>query len=145
MSTRRFVRNLLVCTFTCMFCVALVSQTPAPADAKATTAERRDGQHDFDFNFGTWETHIKRLRRLPDGSSNWIEMKGTVTVRKVWGGKAQLEEIEADGPSGHFEGLTLFLYNPEAHQWNQYFASSSDGTMDRPGVGEFSNGRGELY
>jgi len=30
--------------------------------------------------------------------------------------RAQLEEIEADGSSGHFEGLTLFLYNPQAHQ-----------------------------
>jgi len=32
-------------------------------------------------------------------------------------GRAQLEEIEADGSTGHFEGLTLFLYSPQAHQW----------------------------
>jgi len=74
-----------------------------------------------------------------------IELNGTVKVRKVWDGRAQLEEIEADGPTGHFEGMTLFLYNPESHQWSQNFASSSDGDISNPTIGEFKNGRGELY
>lgn len=73
-----------------------------------------------------------------------IEMNGTVTVRRVWEGRAQLEEIEADGPSGHWQGLTLFLYNPETHQWSQSFASSKTGVVVSPLIGEFKNGRGEL-
>jgi hypothetical protein len=32
----------------------------ANAGTKETPAER-DGQHDFDFNFGTWKTHVSRL------------------------------------------------------------------------------------
>ena len=66
-------------------------------------------------------------------------------MRKVWGGRAQLEEIEADGPNGHWEGLTLFLYNPAAHQWSQTFASIEDGKLEEPMIGEFKDGRGEFY
>jgi hypothetical protein len=40
-------------------------------------------------------------------------LDGTVVVRKVWDGRGELEEIEADGPTGHWEGLNLFLYNPQ--------------------------------
>jgi hypothetical protein len=104
----------------------------------------RDGEHDFDFNLGTWKTHFRYLRQPPSGPM-WVEFDGTVAVRKIWNGRAQLEEIEADGPAGHFEGLTLFLYNPESHQWSQSFANSRDGVFETHSVGEFKNGRGELY
>jgi hypothetical protein len=115
------------------------------AAAPAPAATQRDGQHDFDFNAGGWNTHIRRLQHPLSGASDWTEMNGTVVVSKIWDGKAQIEEIEADGQSGHFEGMTLFLYNPQAHQWGMYFASSGDGAMGQPGVGEFKEGRGEFY
>ena len=107
--------------------------------------QEHDGQHDFDFNVGTWKTHIKRLQQPLTGSDTWVELNGTVAVRKVWNGRAQLEEIEADGSTGHFEGLTLFLYNPHTHQWSQNFADSDDGSLEQPSIGEFKNGRGEFY
>jgi hypothetical protein len=109
------------------------------------TAEERDGAHDFDFNMGTWRTHIRRLEKPLEGSTAWTELNGTVYVRKIWNGRAYLEEIEADGASGHFEGLTLFLYNPQSHQWSMNFASSDDGTIGQPTIGTFKNGRGEFY
>lgn len=115
------------------------------AAGQPSDSARRDGQHDFDFNIGTWRTHIKRLLHPLTGSTEWAELNGTVVVQKVWNGRAQIEQIEADGPGGHFEGLTLFLYDPVAHQWSQNFASASDGTLERPTIGEFKNGRGELY
>jgi hypothetical protein len=104
--------------------------------------EERDGQHDFDFNFGTWKSHIKRLRYPLTGSKEWIEVNGTVVVSKVWNGRANLEEIEADGPTGHLEGLTLRLYNPASRQWYLSWANSSDGILGKAMVGEFKNGQG---
>jgi hypothetical protein len=105
----------------------------------------RDGQHDFDFNIGVWKTHIKRFLDPFASGSKSIELNGTVTVRKVWDGRAQLEEIEADGPNGHWEGLSLFLYNPQAHQWSQSFVNSKVGTLSpSSNVGEFKDGRGVL-
>jgi len=120
-----------------------------PAPDSEGAEQMRDGQHDFDFNFGTWKTHIMRLQNPLSGSKTWIEMNGTVAVRKIWGGKAQLEEIEADGSAGqgstgHFEGLTLFLYNPQSHQWSQDFAGIRDGSLGQPMIGDFKDGRGEL-
>jgi hypothetical protein len=120
-------------------CVAL-SQTPTPTPAV------HDGQHDFDFNIGVWHTHIKRILDPFASSSESVELNGTVTVRKVWDGKAELEEIETDGPKGHWEGLSLFLYNPSAHQWSQSFVNSKVGTLSSSStnVGEFKDGRGVL-
>ena len=109
---------------------------PAPAPAAAM----RDGRHDFDFNIGVWQTHIMRTLDPFASTSESVELNGTVTVRKVWDGKAELEEIEADGPKGHWEGLTLFLYNPTAHQWSQSFANSKVGILSS-NIGEFKDGR----
>ena len=114
-------------------------------DQHLQTAEVRDGQHDFDFNLGTWKTHIRTLRPT-GGDMAWVEFNGTVAVQKVWDGRAQLEEIEATGPGGaHFEGLTLFLYDPKAHQWSESFSNSSEGTIRTPMIGAFHNGQGEFY
>jgi hypothetical protein len=105
----------------------------------------RDGQHDFDFHIGTWKTHLKRLQHPLTGSKNWVEYEGTTVVRKVWNGRANLVELVADGPAGHFEGLSLRLYDPEAHQWSLNFANIKSGTLTLPSIGEFKNGRGEFY
>ena len=109
------------------------------------TVKERDGQHDFDFEIGTWDTHLKRLLHPLTGSTTWVEYKGTTVVRKVWDGRANLLELRADGPAGHFEGLSLRLYNPSSHQWSLNFANSSGGTLYQPTIGEFKNGRGEFY
>lgn len=125
-------------------CVAIAFSATADAASPAKITER-DGQHDFDFDIGVWQTHIKRVLDPLSGSADSIELSGTVTVRKVWDGRAQLEEIEADGPKGHWEGLSLFLYNPEAHQWSQSFSNSKMGVLGSPMIGSFKNGRGELF
>jgi hypothetical protein len=127
-----------------------VNCIPPPAAAAGEPAAPtppaiRDGQHDFDFNIGTWKTHIKRVLDPWSSSPKSIELNGTVTVRKVWDGRAQLEEIETEGPNGHWEGLTLFLYNPLAHQWSQSFVNSKIGILAAPLIGSFKDGRGELF
>lgn len=105
----------------------------------------RDGSHDFDFEIGTWKTHVRRLLHPLSGSTRWVQMDGTTVVRSVWGGRANLVELEADGPGGHFQGLSLRLYNPESGTWSLNFASSSDGTLTTPAVGRFKDGRGEFF
>ena len=94
---------------------------PAPA---APPAAKRDGQHDFDFEVGSWKIHLKRRLNPLSGSDKWVEFDGTSVTRKVWDGKANLEEFDIDSPTGHIEGLTLRVYNPPTHQWSIYWASS---------------------
>lgn len=124
---------------------SITSAQTHPAQPDSQEQPLRDGQHDFDFNIGMWHTHIKRTLDPFSGSTHTVVLDGTVTVRKIWGGKAQLEEIEAEGPNGHWEGLTLFLYNPQSHQWSQTFVDGQSGVQEGGSFGSFSNGRGELY
>jgi hypothetical protein len=118
----------------------------APAQTPQIPRVERDGQHDFDFEIGSWKIHLKRRLKPLTGSNTWVEFDGTSVTRKVWDGRANLEEFETDGPTGHIEGLTLRLYNPQTQQWSLYWANSKDGTMGGPpNIGEFKNGRGEFY
>jgi hypothetical protein len=137
------ISRTLVCALGISLSALVLSSATAQQGAASATA--RDGQHDFDFNFGVWRTHIRRLKEPVTGSSDYVEMTGTVSVRKVWNGRAQLEEIEVDGPAGHWQGLTLFLYDPKAHQWSQSFVNSAVGSFSGGLIGEFRDGRGELY
>jgi hypothetical protein len=107
--------------------------------------EARDGRHDFDFEIGTWQTKLRRLGKPLSGSTTWLEYQGTSTVRKVWDGRANLVELDVEGPAGSIEGLSLRLYNPESGQWSLNFANARNGTMTEPVFGEFRDGRGEFY
>ena len=104
-----------------------------------------DGQHDFDFEFGDWTTRIKRLQKPLTGSTTWVEYEGASIVRKVWGGLANLGEIDVSGPAGRIQGMSLRLYNPETRQWYIRFARSADGDLGVPMIGGFKDGRGEFY
>src|SRR5580704_16709162 len=150
--------HFLLCTV-CTICTlcALASLLPsgtalaqtasaASAPPALQVATPRDGQHDFDFEIGTWKVHLKKLQHPLTGSTTWIEFDGTIAARAVWDGRANFDEFEADSPSGHIEGLTLRLYNPQSRQWNLYWANPKDGTFSGPPqVGEFKNGIGEFY
>jgi hypothetical protein len=114
-------------------------------DDPERAASRRDGQHDFDFEIGTWKTHLRRLVHPLSGSTTWVEYEGTTVVRKVWNGRANLVELDVGGPAGHIEALSLRLYNPETRQWSLNFSNSASGTMTEPAVGAFANGRGEFF
>ena len=111
----------------------------------ANGSELTGGEHDFDFEFGTWKTHVSRLVHPLSGSTTWVEYEGTSVVRKVWDGRANLLELEVSGPSGHIEALSLRIYNPVSRQWSLNFSNSSGGTLGQPTIGEFKNGRGEFY
>jgi hypothetical protein len=105
----------------------------------------RDGSHDFDFARGTWHTHVTRVLDPFAGGTHTVTMDGTKTARSVWGGRAWLEEIEADGPDGHWEGATFFLYNANSGQWSQTYIDSASAEMQASTIGSFKDGRGEFY
>jgi hypothetical protein len=140
---RRLRAYLLLGVSGFLFCALPASSQTTPA--AAAPAPLRDGQHDFDFHLGNWKTHISHLQHPLTGSTTWTEANGTIVARKVWDGRAQLEELEADGVTGHMEDLLLFLYNPQSHQWSLNATDSGSGALGQPMFGEFKNGRGEFY
>jgi hypothetical protein len=118
------------------------AQSPTAPPAKPDVA--RDGQRDFDFEIGKWDTHLWRLEHPLSHSNSWVEYWGTTEVRKVWEGRANLVELDVKGQAGHILALSLRLYNPETRQWSLNFASSANGAMTPPSIGAFKNGRGEF-
>lgn len=148
MNALKHLRNyLLFCSLVAMLHPSQVFAQSKPEASRTTlqTLKTRDGQHDFDFEIGTWKTHLRRLLKPLTGSTIWVEYDGTTVVRKVWNGRANLVELVADGSAGHFEGLSLRLYNPESHQWSLNFSNINSGSMSLPTIGEFKNGRGEFF
>ena len=132
---------------------AVFPVSPVWAQASATTTKAgtpaaaviHDGSHDFDFEIGTWKTHVSRLVHPLTGSQTWAQYDGTTVVRKVWNGKANLAELEADGTQGHLELVSFRLYNPASHQWSLNVTSSRAGALGVATIGEFEPGRGEFY
>ena len=125
-----------------LFVVFLIILTPGRSNSQVSQS---DGQHDFDFEIGTWKTHLRRLVHPLSGSTEWVEYDGTSIVTKVLDGRANLVELDVAGPAGRIEGLSLRLYNPQSRQWSLNFANISDGTLAPPTIGEFKDGRGEFY
>jgi hypothetical protein len=144
MNALRFLKTSVCLGFLALPCAPLPAASETPA-AAADAGAKHDGQHDFDFEIGTWKAHISRLQHPLTGSTTWVEMEGVVVVRKVWNGRANLMQLEVDSPTGHLEELNLRLYNPQSHQWSFNFSNSKDGTMAQPMIGEFKNGRGEFF
>jgi hypothetical protein len=131
-------------------CAAAMAAFTVPASlvaqAAPTAAIARDGSHDMDFAKGNWRTDITRIKNPFDPNSAVVRSHGTKKVTPIWGGKGWLEEIEADGPDGHWEAANVTLYDPQTHQWNNYYAESPDGTFDAtPSVGEYRDGNIEYY
>jgi hypothetical protein len=146
MNHKHIQTYLLLCSMLAVLhSLSALAQQPSVA-SKTTPTTQRDGQHDFDFEIGSWKIHLKRLEGRLVGSTKWVEFDGTSVTRKVWDGRSQLEEFETDSPAGgHIEGLTLRLYDPQTHQWSLYWATSKSGVMGVPTIGEFKDGRGEFY
>ena len=132
----RVYRLILCCLAGLPMSIALAQAAPAPL---------RDGSHDFDLEIGTWKTHVAKRVHPLTGSDVWAQYDGTSVVSKIWNGRANLVELEADGPQGHLELASLRLYNPESHQWSLNVASSRGGELGPPTIGEFNNGHGEFY
>jgi hypothetical protein len=129
-----------------MMALGLVMAPAVPAAAPDGTHDSaHDFARDFDWEIGTWKTHVKRLVHPLTGSTTWAEYDGTSAIRKVWGGKANLVELEVDGSAGHLELISLRLYDPDAHQWSLNVASSRGGGLGVPSLGGFKDGKAEFY
>lgn len=115
-----------------------------PANPPAAAAVR-DGSHDFDFEHGRWTMHLKRLVKPLSGSKEWVEYQGDSVVHPIWGGAANVGEIDISGAAGRIQGMSVRVYDPQSGQWGLSFASARGGRLGLPMVGGFRDGRGEFY
>ncbi|HWC55401.1 MAG TPA: hypothetical protein VG434_00340 [Sphingomicrobium sp.] len=128
-----------------LYLVASAMIVAAQPSFAQTAVSPRDGSHDFDFALGSWTTEVTIIKDPFNKPDEQVHMRGTKVARPIWNGKGWIEEIGADGPSGHWQGATIFLYDPAAHQWSQNYVDSSEGHMEAPSIGEYRDGKLEFY
>lgn len=123
---------------------AYQASTAAPPGALAA---ERNGQQDFDFEFGTWATKVRVLRNPLSGNEPlWAEYQGTSIVRPLMDGRVNVVELSLEGPTGRIEGVSLRLYNPQARQWSLNYAGVRNGLLTAPVYGSFDGrGSGAFY
>jgi hypothetical protein len=105
-----------------------------------------NGARDFDFLYGTWTFHLRRLRVSTDpDSTEWLESEGTSEAFPILDGLGNIDRLwmpAADGADA-FEGCTLRLYDPASDTWRIWWVSTrAPGVLDEPVVGRFDGGRG---
>jgi hypothetical protein len=99
-----------------------------------------DGRSDFDFLFGRWLVHNRKLVDLagPD-RTEWVEFDAVSRAEPILSGLGNVDRIWAD----EFEGFTLRLFDPDSRLWRIWWASSArSGHVDPPVEGAWENGRG---
>jgi hypothetical protein len=145
MKVHQLVRSCGLAGAFLLLALPLPTWAQTKPETGAAPAAERDGQRDFDFEFGSWKAHIRRRLEPLTGSDSWVDLEGTSVVRKVWEGRANLGELAVSNASTRLQGMSLRLYDPESRQWSIYWANSRDGELGEAMVGGFANGRGEFY
>ena len=98
--------------------------------------------HDFDFLFGRWAVHNRRLRRRLAGSSEWEEFAAEHVARPLLDGMGNEDEFRTDHDGGMI-GMSFRFFDPKTRLWSIYWADSRRcGRLDPPVVGSFADGIG---
>src|SRR5262249_6601463 len=106
-----------------------------------------DGRRDFDFWFGDWTIHNRRLRRRLQNDTEWHEFPATGRCWSIMGGAGNVDTFDApifptDGKPLH--GTSFRTFNPKSGLWSIYWADDRSFDLQPPVHGRFENGRGEF-
>ncbi|HEV7667026.1 MAG TPA: hypothetical protein VGS22_00755 [Thermoanaerobaculia bacterium] len=135
-----------------MTSTATIDITPAPSNPgapphavgparTAPVADPQDGRHDFDFLFGQWTVHNRRLAARLAGSTEWLEFEATNDCHPNLDGIANEDEFRTYYWEG-FRGMSFRFFDPAEKTWSIYWADNRMGALQPPVVGSFQGDRG---
>jgi hypothetical protein len=108
-----------------------------------------DPAHDFDFIYGRWVVHHRKLRDGADPDCDeWVEFTGTSEAFEVLDGVGHIDRIDVvDPPTGPaFQGMTLRLFDPTDQTWRIWWSSTrAPGRLDPPMAGRFADQHGVFW
>ncbi|MCX4987486.1 MULTISPECIES: hypothetical protein [unclassified Streptomyces] len=101
-------------------------------------------RRDFDFLHGDWDVVNRRRTDFLDAESDWEEFPAVSRCWNLFGGAANIDEIDVPGQG--WKGLTLRLFDAETGQWSLNWSSSRSGKLFPPVLGRFGpDGHGEFH
>ena len=123
---------------------AQMARAPQATQTEEVAGDKAlDQSHAFDFLYGKWTMHNRRLvQRLAD-SHEWVEFPSTVDCRPLPNGMGN-EDVYRTEYWPNFVGLTFRFYNPDNKQWSLYWIDNRNmpGVLQVPVVGSFTDGVG---
>ena len=124
-----------------------IATAPGPSAAQSAAAvTSRDGHSDFNFEYGTWRTHYRLLKKRLANNHEWVTCEGTSVIRPFFGGYGNIEDGDLMCPNRYIGGLTIRTYSAATHQWTIWWATKKDGIDPPAQVGHFdADGTGEFY
>jgi hypothetical protein len=102
--------------------------------------------HGFDFQIGSWHVNLKRLLEPLSHAHLWRNYHGSLVVRRLWNGRANVGELHVSSGKDRIEYIMLRTYDPQTERWSDYSTDMDRGSVSfPPTVGSFRNHHGELY
>lgn len=108
-------------------------------------ASEASSHTDFDFLFGRWTIHNRKLKTRLNNHDEWIEFEATCECRKILKGFGNIDQFITDFDGVPFEGASFRLFNLRTRLWSIYWADSNAVTLDVPQVGSFDGDIGTFY
>jgi hypothetical protein len=124
--------------------IATISGAQASAPTPARAGIDLTGIHGFDFLVGEWRVHHRRISAV---SKKWVEFDGTLSLRLLMEGVANVEEHWLNSPDGMYRAVGLRSYDSKKDQWSIWWLDSRypSRLLDPPAQGKFENGVGSFY
>lgn len=116
------------------------------SDAPAVPAH--NGRNDFDFLFGRWHIHNRKLVRRLENCTDWHEFGAQQETKPILDGLGNIDRVAVTSlpPEGRpFHATAVRLFSPQTQLWRIWWMSTAlPGHMDIPVVGRFVNGIGQF-
>lgn len=101
---------------------------------------------DFDFEFGRWHVHHRRLKDRLVGCDDWETFSGQSETRPVLGGNGNVEDNLLDFPAGPYRAIALRAFDVATQTWAIWWLSANDPhRLDVPVIGKFEGGVGAFF
>lgn len=103
--------------------------------------------HDFDFIFGRWSVHNRKLVDVTDPACDqWTEFDGVSEASPILSGIGHVDSMTVAAPAdggAPFEGFTLRLFEPSDQTWRIWWSSTrAPGVLEKPVTGRFDGSHG---
>ena len=98
---------------------------------------------DFDFQVGSWQVSHRRLKARLCGCDDWEVFSGTSEMRRVLGGRGNVEDNVLHLPGGALRAIAVRDYDEAAGTWAIWWLSTAaPHVLDVPVIGQFEDGVG---